>query len=328
MANVLVLGGSGFVGTELISQLKKRNDKICVMYHHHKCGGDLENVKADLRDENSIRKALNGRRFDVIYHVASLPGDTGNPHEMIDVNVTGLLNMLEWARANPVLSYVLSSSISAYEWYPATKFNPPDYMPVDENHPCRPKDMYATSKRMQELLALTYYHQYKVPISALRLTAVVGPGGKGGGRGWRQFAEMLDEGRKVQIPHFSEDELCHYVDVRDVARMHIAAGEHPSAAGQVFNCCSKEPTRGSEFVSIVKKMVPDIEVECGFAWSMAQGGEVSFSMEKAKNLLGFEPLYSLEDSIRSIKQWIDAGGLETNKGGDRDKKFSTGIKED
>ena len=236
------------------------------------------------------------------------------------------MSKLEWARANPVKRYVISSSISAMEWYPATKFNPPDYMPVDENHPCRPKDMYATSKRMQELLALAYYHQYDVPTTVLRLTAVVGPSGKGGGRSWREFAEKLKEGKKVQIPHFSPEELCHYVDVRDVARLHICAGEHPNAVGEIFNCCAAKPTRGSEFIKIVEKLAHGIKVECGFAWSMAQGGEIFFSMEKAKKLLGFEPKYTLEDAVRSIKEWIDGGGLEAERV--TDFKYGDGVNKD
>ncbi len=323
MTKVLVLGAAGFIGTELVRQLKKRGDEICALYHSHKADETIENVQGDLTDTNSVNRALKGRSFDVVYHVASLPGDTGNPFEMMNVNVYGLLNLLEWARKNPVKRYVISSSISAYEWYPATKFNPPDYMPVDENHPCRPKDMYSVSKRMQEMLALTYYHQYQVPTTALRLTAVVGPSGKGGGRGWREFAEMLKEGKKVQIPHFSPEELCHYVDIRDVARMHIAVSEHPKAVGEVFNCCAKEATRGTEFIEIVKKLVPGIEVECGFAWSMAQGGEISFDMTKAKELIGYEPQYTLADAIQDIKDWVAAGGLEGDKV--KRRQFGAGV---
>jgi nucleoside-diphosphate-sugar epimerase len=323
MGTVLVVGSSGFVGTELVRQLKQRRDDVCALYHSSVTDQSIDNVRGDLTDAESLKSALGGRRFDVVYHVASLPGDSGNPYEMMNVNVHGLQNMLEWARIHPVKRYVLTGSISAYEWYPATKFNPPDYLPVDEKHPCRPKDMYATTKRMQELLALTYWHQYKVPTTALRLTAVVGPGGKGGGRGWRQFAEMLAEGKKVQIPHFSERELCHYVDLRDVARMHIAVGEHPRAVGEIFNCCAAQPTRGAEFIEIVKNLVPGIQVECGFPWSMAQGGEISFDMGKARELIGFEPEYTLKDAIGSIKEWIDAGGLEADSR--RQRNFGKGI---
>jgi len=98
--------------------------------------------------------------------------------EMINVNVKGLQNFLEFDRNSKPRKVVVASSISAYGWYPATKFNSPDYIPVDESHPCRPKDMYSATKRMQELMLITYYKQYSVPAVALRLTAVVGPHGR------------------------------------------------------------------------------------------------------------------------------------------------------
>ena len=272
---------------------------------------------------DSIQAALGDLRFDVVYHVASLPGDTGDPVEMVTVNVLGLTNMLVYARDTEVKRFVLSSSISAYEWYPATKFSPPDYMPVDEEHPKRPRDMYSTSKRAQELVALTFYHQYNLPVAVLRLTAVVGPGG----RGWREFAESVAGGKSVQIPHFSADELCHYVDLRDVARMHIVAGEHPNAFGEIFNCCAAEPTRGSEFIAIVERIVPGIKVETGFPWSMAQGGEVAFDMSKAKRLLDYEPQYTLTDAVQSIKDWVDAGGLDEERAA-ADSAYGAGVGED
>jgi nucleoside-diphosphate-sugar epimerase len=137
----------------------------------------------------------------------------------------------------------------------------------------------------------------------------VGPRGRGGGRGWREFAEALQTGERVQIPHFSPEELCHYVDLRDVGRMHIAVAAQPGAVGQIFNCCGPAPTRGAEFAEAVRRLAPGIEVEYGFPWSMAQGGEVAFDMSKAKDLIGFAPDFGLSDSLASIKQWVDVGGL-------------------
>jgi dTDP-L-rhamnose 4-epimerase len=141
----------------------------------------------------------------------------------------------------------------------------------------------------------------------------VGPAGRGGGRGWHDFAEQLAGDEKVQIPHFSGDELCHYVDIRDVARMFIAAAEHKNAIGNIFNCCGPIPTRGLEFAKAIEGIVPGIKVELGYPWSMAQGKELCFSMRKGKELIGYEPKYGIEDSLRYIKDWIDAGGLEQMK---------------
>lgn len=309
MKNVLVTGVNGFVGGEIYSQLKENNIEVTGL------GRNLPRdkmpfIKTDLTRRDELLNALKGKKFDCIMHIASLPGDTGDPIQMSEVNINGCQNILDFALKTGTKRFILASSISSYGWYPATKFEPPDYMPVDENHPCRPKDIYSSTKYIQEILALTYYHQYKLPVTVLRLTAVVGPRGKGGGRGWLEFAEELLKGEKVQIPHFSAEELCHYIDIRDVAGMFIKAAGHPDAAGEIFNCCGPGPTRGIEFERTVKKYFPDIKVEYGFPWSMAQGGEVQFDMSKAKNLIGFEPLYSLGDTIKSIKDWIDSGGLE------------------
>lgn len=327
MTRSLVVGGSGYIGRELVLQLAARGDEVVVMGRSPQPGGMPGRwLQGDITQPASLDDVLGGLDLDVIYHVASLPGDTGDPLQMVTVNLLGLTHLLVYARDAEVKRFVLSSSVSAYEWYPATKFAPPDYMPVDEGHPARPKDMYASTKRMQEVLALTFYHQYELPVTALRLTAVVGPGGRGGGRGWREFAEMLAKGESVQIPHFSLDELCHYVDLRDVARMHIAAGEHPKAPGEIFNCCGPGPTRGTEFAAILESIVPGIGVETGFPWSMAQGGEIEFDMSKAKRLLDFEPRYSMLETIESIKDWIDAGGLEEDRA-DGDSAYSSGVQD-
>lgn len=326
MTKSLIVGGSGYVGRELLRQLATRGDDVCVLNRSprvHAPPGTW--LQADITDGAAVANALAGHRFDVIYHLASLPGDTGDPLQMVTVNLVGLTNLLVYARDTQVQRFILSSSISAYEWYPATRFRPPAYMPVDEEHPTRPKDMYASTKRAQEILALTFFHQYQLPVTILRLTAVVGPDGRGGGRGWRVFAEMLAEGKRVQIPHFSRNELCHYVDYRDVARMHIHVASHPAAVGEIFNCCGPAPTRGDEFAHIVEHACPGIEVETGFPWSMAQGGEIAFDMSKARKVLGFEPKYSLEDSIQSICAWIAQGGL--NAADQAQDVFTRGVTE-
>lgn len=323
MDRVLITGGTGFVGCEVTRQMVDLGKEVTVLGRTIPAE-EISFIQADLTDSNKMEKVLGGKFYDCIMHIASLPGDTGDPLQMTKVNVNGCQNILEYARKAKVKRFILASSISAYEWFPATKFNKPDYMPVDESHPCRPKDMYSTTKRIQELLVMTYYKQYDVPTTALRLTAVVGPRGKGGGRGWREFAEQLAEGKRVQIPHFSAKELCHYVDIRDVGRMFAAAVEHPGAIGEIFNCCGLEPTRGIEFANIIKSIIPGIKVEYGFPWSMAQGEEISFDMSKAEKIINFKPKYSMTDSIMSIKEWIDAGGLEKDQH-KRKESFGSGI---
>lgn len=308
MKSVLITGAAGYVGGEAVRQFQAKGYEVTAL-DLFKPESDIAWINVDFTDIAALDKALEGKKFDAIVHIASLPADTGDPHQMLRVNVQGTLNMLEQARKMNVSRFAQVSSISAYEWYPATKFNKPYYMPVDEVHHCRPKDMYSTSKRIQELLDITYFWEYKVPTTAIRLTAVVGPRGKGGGRGWGEFAVQWSEGKKVAIPHFSAEELCHYVDIRDVGRMLVAVCEEPGAVGEIFNCCGPAAVRGSDIAAVVKELAPGVEVEYGFPWSMAQGDEIEFSMAKAKKLINFEPKYTMADSLRSIKEWIDGEGV-------------------
>lgn len=323
MKTVLITGATGYVGAEVVRQLLEAGKQVTALGRSDP-GGGLPFLRADLTDAEGLQRALTGRSYDCIMHIASLPGDTGDPLQMVRTNINGCHNLLEFARQAKVGRFVLASSISAYEWYPATKFCPPETMPVPEEHPCRPRDMYSTTKRVQEELALTYYHQYGLPVVALRLTAVVGPNGRGGGRGWGEFARQLAQGQRVEVPHFRAEELCHYVDYRDVARMFLAAAEHPAAPGEIFNCCGPAPTRGSELREIIQRLVPGIEVAFGFPWSMAQGGEIAFDMGKAERVMGFVPRYTMADSIAAIKQWVDAGGLEQARSGR--ESFGAGVR--
>lgn len=324
MDEVLITGCNGFVGKEVVKQLLENNKKITGLDLKKNTEDKFNYIKADITDNKELMGILNNKSFDYIIHLASLPGDTGNPIEMIEINIKGIQNILEFCRKSNIKKFVLASSISAYGWYPATKFDLPDYLPIDEKHPCRPKDMYCTTKFMQELLAMTYYYQYKVPVTILRLSPVVGPKGGGGGRSWFVFAEELASGVKIQIPHFSKKEVCHYVDIRDVARMFIAAAEHPKSKGEIFNCAGPVPTRGDEFEDIVKKLVPGIKVEYGFPWSLAQGGVLEFDISKSQKLLNFKPIYTLADSIKSIKAWVDSGVLKERKF--KDEKYGDGLK--
>lgn len=308
MNRVLVTGATGFVGRVLVEYLRAQGaDVVGLGRGRPESGTDF--IQADLTDQRQLERALSVHTFDTIIHLASLASDTGDPSQMVKVNVDGFHNLLEIARRMDVRRFLVASSISAYQWYPATKFSPPDYLPVDENHPCRPKDMYSATKYIQELLSTTYYVQYGLPAVILRLTAVVGPAGRGGGRSWRQFAEQIALDRRAVLPHYSAKELCHYVDIRDVARMFTVAADHPGAVGETFNCCGPSPTRGHEFAEIVKTVFPGVEIKYGYPWSMAQGGEIVFDMGKAERLMDYRPRYSLEDSILSIKEWIDSGGL-------------------
>ena len=93
---VLVVGGTGWVGEEVVSQLLSKNDNVTLLVHKSSTNyKNVQIIKSDISNNEQIKSDLSDRNFEVIFHVASLPGDTGDPRQMMDVNVNGLLNLLE-----------------------------------------------------------------------------------------------------------------------------------------------------------------------------------------------------------------------------------------
>lgn len=97
MNKVLLASSTGFVGKELMRQLLNSNHEV-IAIGRTKPEDDVEFIKLDLRDNEVLDKKLAGRKFNYLIHLASLLVDTGNACEMINVNVKGLQNFLEFAK--------------------------------------------------------------------------------------------------------------------------------------------------------------------------------------------------------------------------------------
>lgn len=113
MNNILVTGATGYVGCEVVKQLNELGKKVTALGRTVP-KEKINFIQADLTDQEELRQVLKDKSFDCIMHIASLPGDTGNPVEMVKVNINGCQNILEFARKSKVKRFVLASSLSAF----------------------------------------------------------------------------------------------------------------------------------------------------------------------------------------------------------------------
>ena len=121
---------------------------------------------------------------------------------------------------------------------------------------------------------------------------------------------MLAEGERVEIPFFSLEEVCHFIDLRDAARMHIVAAEAPGAVGEIFNCCGAESTVGAEFAAAPAAPAAGHRGGHRLPLEHAQGDVIEFDMRKARERLGFVPEWSIGDTLAQLLAWVESGGLE------------------
>jgi UDP-glucuronate 4-epimerase len=151
-------------------------------------------IKADLRDGDFILNLFREEQFDYVCNLAAQAGvrySLQNPRAYIDSNITGFLNILEACRKFPVKHLVYASSSSVYGLNQKVPFSVTDTV----DHPA---SLYAATKRSNELMAHTYAHLYRIPVTGLRFFTVYGPWGRPD-MAYFKFADAIIQNKPIEI---------------------------------------------------------------------------------------------------------------------------------
>jgi UDP-glucose 4-epimerase len=304
---VLVTGGGGFIGSNLVRALLERGDDVRVLDNFSTGnranleGVDVEIVEGELRSYERVHNAVRGT--EVVYHLGALgsvPRSVQDPLTSSAVNVEGTLNVLLAARDEGVRRVVYSSSSSVY--------GNSGTLPRTEAMPADPISPYGVAKLAAERYCVSFsrvYHGFETVV--LRYFNVFGE---------RQspfsqyaavvplFVRAIAENRPVTI--FGDGEQSRdFTYVGNVVDATIRAGEADGASGEIFNVAAGAPASVNDLADAIGQIL-DRPVEKRYA--EPRPGDVRDSwadVSLAGRVLGYRSSVGLEEGLRRTVAYLD-----------------------
>lgn len=235
---VIVTGGAGFIGSELVRQLAARGERVVIVDNlvngtranvAEVLSDDVVLLEADIRDIETLVPHLRGAR--VVYHLACLGvrHSVHSPHENHEVNATATLRLLAASREAGVPRFVY---VSSSEVYGTAK-----WIPMTEDHPTFPCTVYGASKLAGEGYARAYHRTYDYPTVVVRPFNAFGPRSHHEGDSGEVIPKFLLRclAGKPLIIFGDGMQTRDFTFVSDTAAGIILAGDEPRAVGQTIN---------------------------------------------------------------------------------------------
>ena len=341
MKSILVTGGAGFIGSNLVLRLLEGKEPVKIVgldnmnnyydpslkeyrlsvikgkakeHPEHK----YEFVKGDLADKALVDSLFAEYKFDIVVNLAAQAGvrySIENPDAYIQSNIIGFYNILEACRHNPVEHLVYASSSSVYGGNKKVPF-------AVEDRVDNPVSLYAATKKSNELFAHCYSKLYNIPSTGLRFFTVYGPAGRPD-MAYFGFTNKLLRGETIHIYNYGN---CRrdftYVDdiVEGIVRVMAKAPEKrngedglPIPPYAVYNIGGGQPENLLDFVNILQeelvraKVLPsDFNFEEHKQLVAMQPGDVPVTYADSTALerdFGFTPKITLREGLRKFAEW-------------------------
>lgn len=316
-ANILVTGGTGFIGSHLVEQLVKWQANVIVVdqFVHPKSYFFFKNLKqkcvliyADVCDFDQIFHQITKYQIDYIFHLAAQPlVETAycNPKMTLETNILGTINVLESARLFPkVKGVVIASSDKAYGKLAAktargikTKYLETD--PLCGDHP------YEVSKSSADLIAQAYFKTYNLPVVITRFGNVYAEGDLNFDRLIPGIMEAIINKKTLEIRSngkYKRD----YLYVKDVVKGYLLLLQHiDKVKGQAFNFGSKDNYSVIDLITLIEKI---LKKKVSYKILNTAKNEIpyqSLDYLKAVKILKWQPKNKLAAVINKVYQWYN-----------------------
>ncbi len=342
--HVLVTGGAGFIGSHTVDALIKKGYKVRILDSLSKpvhlyglpsyINKEAEFIKGDVRDRSAWEKSLKG--VDIVFHLAAYQDYLPNFSKYFDVNAKGtaLLYEIIVEKKLSIEKIIIASSQAVYgegkcscknnhvifpsqrllidlkkqKWDFLCPYDKLTLIPqwIKEDDFIDPHNQYGISKYAQEKIGLHLGKRYQIPTVAMRYSIV---------QGERQSPFNLYSGAlRIFVTHILagkspiifEDgqQIRDFVNIYDVVTANLLVLENEKANYQVFNVGSGKKWTVVDFYKTVERVLDKkIKPNTSTLFRVGDTRHIFSSIDKIKSL-GFQPQYSIEESIKSYAQWV------------------------
>lgn len=306
---VLVTGGEGFIGSNLVEELLVAGAEVRALVHYNPFGrlgwlqdrtADVEIMTGDVRDADRVMRVTDG--VDVVFHLAALigiPYSYDAPDSYVQTNIVGTGNALNAARRAGVQRYVQTSTSEVY--------GSARRVPIDEEHPLQPQSPYSASKIGADALALSYHKSFELPVAVMRPFNTYGPRQSARAVIPAVLSQLISGSKQIQVGATTPTRDFNFVT--DTARGFMAVAECDRAIGEVVNVGSgREVAIGDLIPMLIEASGRDAEVVQDPSRMRPAGSEVDRLLcdnRRAREWTGWAPEVSLEDGLSRTAQWIE-----------------------
>lgn len=322
-SNILVIGGSGFIGSFVVTELLKEDVNKVVIYDNFARGKksyieeQLEDPRCslyanggDIRDVDILDHAMKGIDYVVCLAAMWLLHCKDFPRTAFDVNIQGTFNVLEACVKNNIKKLVWSSSASVY--------GDAIELPMTENHPYNNKNFYGASKIAGEAMATAFNDRYGLSIIGLRYMNVYGPHQDQTAAYTGVVPIMLNKIEANESPIINGDgsQAYDFIFVEDVARANVCSLKSETKFG-MYNVGTEVQTSIKVLCETILKLKnSDLKVQYkpyskDDARSLVQNR--IGSRVKAEKELSFKYKYDLEEGLSKLIDWRIKTGVDKSR---------------
>jgi UDP-glucuronate 4-epimerase len=309
---ILVTGGAGFIGSNLIRHILTNTDHtvICVdnFNDYYSPAIKESNIapfigkprfalyRADIVDYKTLKEIFDVEKIDKVCHLAARAGvrpSIEDPFIYQKANIQGTLNLLDLSREYKIKNFVFASSSSVYGNQKKVPFSEKD--PV--NQPISP---YAATKKSTEMLAHTYHHLYDIPITALRFFTVYGTSGRPDMAPYK-FTKWINEG--IPVTKFGDGTTKRdYTYIDDIVPG-ILSALVKNLPFEIINLGNNKPVQLNYFIKLIENLVGKKAI---IRKLPMQPGDVDITyadITKAQRLLDYNPVTTIEEGMEKFVNW-------------------------